>query len=445
MNNLLDELKENSTILCNSLSDADIFKSFHTVQAPPKSQPPSFFNFSYLNNYNQSPRKSVDQVANSRGTTKTVNESPRIDSKRSENQSSKGRTSDKKRTNHFSFLSFDEISPKKPINVRGAIDKKAFHSQADSFINYLNMFGAQVNDDPNCCSSEYQYSQPDQSTEDFLSHILNLKSDENDTQDVRSQEIMKKEVKKQYIKDILEVNREIIDFGAQMPGRILEESFDVKNTSNQTLSVEIFISCTNPELQHTQEYVYSIRSSYTYDYSERRQSSIAPNSTLNFKMAVKIPSTKLKNQILGNVRIIASGLEGELTTSLKAESVLPKIYCPKQLYSTAMKRNFINVAINKGKPQEKKISLKNESNLPVTLELGFYNPQNEDSNLECSVYPKTLTIPANGTAAATVQFKTSTDKNKAHNDRRSLTQKILYGKAQDSSLIYSFTLRVETF
>lgn len=453
MNNLLDELKENSTILCNTLSDADIFKSFHTVQAPPKSQPPNFFSFSYLDSFHQSPRKNADQVANSKGFSKLANESPKINSSRTENLASRGRTSDKKRINHMGFLSFEEISPNKPINVRGAIDKKSVHSQSDSFINYLNLFGAQTNDDPNCCSSEYQYNQPDQNAEDFLSFILNTKNDEIEDRGVctyripreNSLGLLRNTPTELFIKDLLEISKQNIDFGDQLPGRILEESFDIKNTYDKAFTGKIFVSCINPELQNTQEYVYSIRSSHNYDYSDKRQFTIAPNSTLSFKIAVKLPQTKLANKILGKVQISADGLEGQLLTTLRAQSVLPKIFCPKQLYSTTMKRNFINVAINKEKPQEKKIPFKNESNLPVTLELGFYNPQNKDASLECSVYPKTLNIPANATATATILFQSSHDDSQLHNNRKSLTQKILYGKAKDSCLIYSFSLRVETF
>lgn len=446
MDNLLNELKENSTILCNSLSDTDVYKFLHTVQAPPKSQPPNFFNFSNLRNYTESPKKLTEQTSSSADPFKAPSDVLRCWSTNHDEQPLRQRTPEKQQLQFY-----NDFSSKKGSNTKTKSERKTSFSQTDFFANCLGIFESQASSDPNCCSSEYYYNYSDQRAEDFLSQVLSSRDNDMETDDIYSGKAFRGSSfgllpKKQAITDVLKLSTTTIDFGTQLPGRILEESFEITNSSNKNLSIEVFVTCFNPELQHTEEYVYSIRSNYGYDYSETRQFVAGPNSVTSFKVAIKIPKIRLSDQIKGNIRIVAHELEGELTVNLKTESVFPKIFCPKQLYSNVMKRNFINVAISKQKSQEKKITLKNDSNVPVTLELGFYNSHPEQPSHECSVYPKSLTIPANGTAAATVLFKPSAAVVGLGNNKKSVaSQKVLYGKAKDSSLVYSFVLWIETY
>jgi len=93
--------------------------------------------------------------------------------------------------------------------------------------------------------------------------------------------------------------------------------------------------------------------------------------------------------------------------------VIPKLFCTKELYHTAMKCNVIKLALlgKPGKKQENKIPIKNNSNIPVTLELDFFKQKLNsdevllDNNLECYCYPTVLTVPANGMALIGILIK----------------------------------------
>jgi len=54
-----------------------------------------------------------------------------------------------------------------------------------------------------------------------------------------------------------------------LPGNIFEESLDLFNKTNDSLVVKIFVTCTNPEFDDYDEYIYSIRKSASYDYNEK--------------------------------------------------------------------------------------------------------------------------------------------------------------------------------
>ena len=246
--------------------------------------------------------------------------------------------------------------------------------------------------------------------------------------------------------DILDVNRTYVNFGFNLPGHISEESLELVNRSNENIVVQIIIECLNSELQNTDEYVYSIRRTHLYDYNDKHLLLMSPYSTAAFKLALKVPNMKLKESIKGAIAINIQGLSKSTKIQLDATVIIPKLYCPKELYHIAFKCNMIKLAIRNGKKQENKIPIKNHSAFPVTLDLDFFKsqPLNDEvigDAFDFYCFPTMVTIPANGMGIVGILIKPKTNENdKKHHS----VKKVLLGKCRESSLIYSFIFWIES-
>jgi len=254
-----------------------------------------------------------------------------------------------------------------------------------------------------------------------------------------------RKVRKQCVEDFLLVTKRKTDYGTLVTGQILEDSLEIKNQSDQDIWVQIEVDCFNQDLQETEEYVYSIRRDYAQDYNDRHYLFMAAGSTACFKMAIKVPILKSNVEIIGETRIMVQGLPGLYKIPMRCTAILPKIACPKELYHQQLKQNIIRLAIKAaGRKQESKMPLKNFSNVPITLEFGFYTPKETSFNQKhlCLVYPNCITLPPNGMAVLTILVKGG----QLEDDEKIKTiSQVLVGKIVDSSVFYSFPLSIDLY
>lgn len=249
--------------------------------------------------------------------------------------------------------------------------------------------------------------------------------------------------------DILKISRQKVSFGATLPGKIIEESFEVYNKSNEDIMVQIYTQCSNSEFDHLDEYVYSMRRSQMQDYNDKHHVIMTPRSMASFKIALKVPSMKLENNnIIGESRIVVKGVKGMQKIALEANVTVPRIICPKELYHRDFNASIIKLAIKLSKKPETKFPLKNLSDFPVVLNLGFYKAKNveEDPLFDCVITPNTIAVPAQGTVLLNLGLKNwkalinSTSEGEVKSFKR-----ILIGSARNSAIVYSFLLMVEIY
>jgi len=252
------------------------------------------------------------------------------------------------------------------------------------------------------------------------------------------------------IEDVLQISRRDISYGLRFPGQIVEESLDIVNKSTQDFVVQIIVSCLNDELQDTEEYVYSVRRSHLYDYNDKHFLIMAPHSCASFKFALKIPNLRLNGAIIGQVKISVQGMSGSYILDLSGSVSIPKVFCPKELHFKGLSYNVIKLAVKEGKKADMKLPIRNSGDVPITLELEFYEPKDQEASerplFDCLVHPNVMTIAPNNSTLTTVMVKPwkmmmpikGIDKPKG-------TRKILTGRVRDSALVYSFVFWIEFY
>jgi len=248
------------------------------------------------------------------------------------------------------------------------------------------------------------------------------------------------------LSEIVSISTQRINFGVGMPGKIVEESLDITNKTNEDIVVQIFVDCLNPEFKDSEEYIYSIRRSHLYDYNDKHYLIMSPFSSASFRITLKIPNVKQEVDILGDVKIGVRGVKGVNKIGLNSRVIVPKVICPKELFSTDIKCNMIKLAIKQGKKSESKFPLKNLSNVPVSLDLSFFTPKNveEDPQFQCLLHPSVINIPPQGMAFVNITLKSLKTMGRIPSDQEQKSfKKVLVGSARNSALIYSFLLCID--
>ena len=245
------------------------------------------------------------------------------------------------------------------------------------------------------------------------------------------------------IVDLLHINRDTIDYGSAMPGQVLEESLEVSNKSEENLVVQIVVDCLNPELIDSDEYVYAIRRSHSSDYNDKHYIIMSPYSSAHFKLAIKLPGLKLKESIRAEATFSIQGVEDKTKILLECKSVIPKVLCPKELYSQQLGAKVINLAMKNHKKMDTKIPLRNNSDHNLTLDLDFFKSKEESeetSPYDCYCFPSVVTLAPNSMSVVAIAVKPNSSDFKTSDVKR-LT-KILTAKCRDSSLTYSFVVDI---
>jgi len=449
MHAFLADLRQQLTDASHSSSD---FSDSSTSETAKFSQPPqqfnSFFNFSSLEQ-----QQTLDIHRETRGRGKTKTKSPM-----QSNSGSKSRKSwtwdDLKENNQSSYSwndGFEKLNDRKDNVLQVLSENNALCSPNQVAPASEICKEYKIHRDPSPFALiDFDYSI--KKSRDSLDEILDLAVEKRESEELSDFEAYRNEIfnfstfiepprMNQRLDEVIQVSKRSVDFGTHFPGKIFEEDFEITNVTQQSVMLELFVSCLNTELQNSEEYIYSVRSTNSYDFSERRFLTLGPESKTSLKIALKIPGIRLKNPIQGQVKIISENFRGEHLIDLSSNVLIPRVFCTKQLFSQALKRNIINMALPKFKSQNFKLPLRNDSGAPVTLELGFYkSAQSQNDRCEVTISPKVLTISPKSNATAVVSIKQQLVKE----DKKSEI-KVLYGKIPDSSLTYSFVMKIEAY
>lgn len=68
---------------------------------------------------------------------------------------------------------------------------------------------------------------------------------------------------------LLSAAQEEIKFGTVIPGNICEDDLTLQGLLNETLLLQVEVVCHNKEFDELDEYVFSVRKSFGYDYNEK--------------------------------------------------------------------------------------------------------------------------------------------------------------------------------
>jgi hypothetical protein len=307
----------------------------------------------------------------------------------------------------------------------------------------------QENMDPSEEVTSHKSSKRKSGLSEYRAPIASIKPEEKEiiedeeTKQLKAKQAAQARLRNFKLEELLHISRKEANFGINLPGQIIEEALEIVNKSNENLVVEIIIDCLNEELQDTDEYVYSIRRSHAYDYNDKHYLIMAPFSSASFRLALKVPAVKVDGDIRGQTRITVQGVNGRHVVQMSSGTIVPKIFCPRELFYKPLQSNIIKLAIKQGKKLESKIPLKNLSDVSVTLDLEFHKSKAiANSKFDCFIYPTSVTIPAGGMTIVTVMLKYVGGGIK---DSKDLLKRVLIGKARESSLTYSFLLWIETY
>jgi len=144
-------------------------------------------------------------------------------------------------------------------------------------------------------------------------------------------------------------------------------------------------------------------------------------------------------------------MTGSYTVELSAGVAIPKVYCPKELHFKGLNHNIIKLAIKEGKKQDIKLPIRNDGDIPVTLELEFYEPKNEQDSktkalFDCFVHPSVMTVSPNSMALTNVSIKPWKGLSLVKGlGKQHAARKILAARVKDSALVYSFVFWIEFY
>lgn len=248
------------------------------------------------------------------------------------------------------------------------------------------------------------------------------------------------------INDLLYISKTTINYGETLPGQILEESLELANKSDENVVVQILVECLNSELADTDEYVFAIRRSHSSDYNDKHFIIMSPYSSAHFKLALKTPSIRMKDTIKAETIFSIQGMQDNTKIQMECKQVIPKIVCPKELYSNQMKCKVIKLVMKGNKKAESRIPIKNLSDTQVTLDFEFFKPKDETSfAYDCLCSPSYLNINGNSLGVLNIAIKPSANMSYI-NDGKSAPKsftRVLTARCRDTSLIYSFVFSVD--
>lgn len=276
---------------------------------------------------------------------------------------------------------------------------------------------------------------------DQLNSLLNIKKITN----VKSIFLQsKKKATNTEIRHLLKVTKTNIKYGNVLPGYIMEDDLEIHNLSSHNLSFRVNVICHNSELDDHDEYIYSIRKLNVYDYNEKISGIIPPNNTLKYKIALKVPNLKNICTLKGSVIIGVQGIESTINIPITSFVEIPEIFCPKEIFDRENICSVIKFALKKGKKQDCKIPFKNNSEMNLTLEFEFLEPENKKNGYDLINYPNIINIAANGIGILNVILKPILNSPQNENTDNQI-RRILLGKIKNSSMIYYFPLSIEIY
>lgn len=304
-----------------------------------------------------------------------------------------------------------------------------------------------------------EYSQKEDSTvenEEFIEEKpVHDSHDEEDKENVMTTSQAKEnhiEEEELRITDFLYVNKQHINYGTSFPGQILEETLEIINKSEVDIVVQITVECLNQEFIDSDEYVFAIRRSHSADYNDKHFLLMSPYSSATFKLAVKVPSARMKCPIRGETTFRIQSLEDKITTTMETQSLIPKIASPKELYHADLKCKVVKFAMKNSKKLECKLPIKNHSKMAVALDFELYQPRDFDpqDRFDCICMPSFVNLGPNALTLVNLMLKPNTamlmeKSTDPFAKEKHFFKKVLIAKCRDSSLIYSFVILIEVF
>ena len=244
-------------------------------------------------------------------------------------------------------------------------------------------------------------------------------------------------------RQILAVSFEDLSFGEVFPGNILEKELEIKNRTSNNLVVRIMVGCKNEELNNLDEYVYSITKIEKCDYNEKLLFVLPAGSSLKTMLALKVPNLKEKCEIQGFYSIEIVGLNKTRMFHLDAQAKIPKISCLKEIYDKENQVFVMKFALKKGKKQDFKVFIKNDSEFNVEGNFEFLENQKENE-AELMMYPLNACITGFGTFTLSLMVKPKSPICKTKENFTTISKVLLF-KIKNSSLIYFFALTIELY
>ncbi|CAD8053923.1 unnamed protein product [Paramecium primaurelia] len=248
-----------------------------------------------------------------------------------------------------------------------------------------------------------------------------------------------RQLKNEYseLKNIINVNKQSVNFGLVLPGNICEDDIQFQNISNETIIIGIQVVCNNTEFDDLDEYVYSARKLNGYDYKDRFMLACPAQKQFNMKVALKVPNIKDQKGLFGTIIITAINsnqqkIQGQINTNIQSQVLLPLIECSKRLMNNFYKVPIIQMALKLGKKLDCKIQFRNNSRIGLPLELEILNK----NNCEIIVNPQSLSVQSNSQFLVTMQVK---------NQQVQLIKNVLIIKVKNSNVHFSYPFIIQVY
>ncbi|CAD8134538.1 unnamed protein product [Paramecium pentaurelia] len=248
-----------------------------------------------------------------------------------------------------------------------------------------------------------------------------------------------RQLKNEYseLKNIINVNKQQVNFGLVLPGNICEDDIQFQNISNETIIIGIQVVCNNTEFDDLDEYVYSARKLNGYDYKDRFMLACPAQKQFNMKVALKVPNIKDQKGLFGTIIITAINsnqqkIQGQINTNIQSQVLLPLIECSKRLMNNFYKVPIIQMALKLGKKLDCKIQFRNNSRIGLPLELEILNK----NNCEIIVNPQQLSVQSNSQFLVTMQVK---------NQQVQLIKNVLIIKVKNSNVHFSYPFIIQVY
>ena len=242
---------------------------------------------------------------------------------------------------------------------------------------------------------------------------------------------------------ILSVSLGDIKFGEVFPGSIIENDLEIKNKTANNLVIRILVGCKNEDLNALDEYVFSITKVDKFDFNEKLLIVLPAALSTKLVLALKVPNLKHECFISGFYVIEIVGLNKSLNFQLEAEAKIPKLRCLKEIYDNQNKIFLLKFALKKGKKQDFKIFLRNQSEINIEGNFELMENNQTQNEAELMMYPLTAVITGYNTFTLNMMVKPKVLVKPIGNV--TTLNKVLLFKVKNSSLIYFFALAIELY
>ncbi|CAK71191.1 unnamed protein product (macronuclear) [Paramecium tetraurelia] len=239
------------------------------------------------------------------------------------------------------------------------------------------------------------------------------------------------------LKNLINVNKQLVNFGLVLPGNICEDDIQFQNISNETILIEIQVVCNNTEFDDLDEYVYSARKLNGYDYKDRFMLACPGQKQFSMKVALKVPNIKDQKGLFGLIIITALNqnqqkIQGQINTILQSQVLLPLIQCSKQLINNLYNLPIIQMAFKLGKKLDCKIQFRNNSIIGLSLEMEIL----DKINCEIIVNPQAISVQSNSQFLVTMNVK---------NKEVQQIKNVLIIKIKNSNVHFSYPFIIQVY